>query len=62
LDVRPSLIDATHPLVHVNGTEKGITFLTDSMGTVTVTGGRSSPRGAAAALLKDIINIYRPPF
>ncbi len=62
LDVRPSLIDASHPLVHVNGTEKGITFLTDSMGSVTVTGGRSSPRGAAAALLKDIINIYRPPF
>ena len=62
LDVRPSLIDSSHPLVHVNGTEKGITFLTDSMGSVTVTGGRSSPRGAAAALLKDIINIYRPPF
>jgi homoserine dehydrogenase len=62
LDVRPSLIDASHPLVHVNGTEKGITFLTDSMGSVTVTGGRSNPRGAAAALLKDIINIYRPPF
>ncbi len=62
LDVRPSLIEASHPLVHVNGTEKGITFLTDSMGSVTVTGGRSNPRGAAAALLKDIINIYRPPF
>jgi homoserine dehydrogenase len=62
LDVRPSLIDSTQPLAHVNGTEKGITFITDSMGTVTVTGGRSSPRGAAAALLKDIINIYRPPF
>jgi homoserine dehydrogenase len=62
LDVRPSLIEASHPLVHVNGTEKGITFLTDSMGSVTLTGGRSNPRGAAAALLKDIINIYRPPF
>jgi len=62
LDVRPSLVETSHPLVHVNGTEKGITFLTDSMGTVTVTGGRSNPRGAAAALLKDIINIYRPPF
>ena len=62
LDVRPSLIEASHPLVHVNGTEKGITFLTDSMGSVTVTGGRSNPRGAAAALLKDIINIFRPPF
>ncbi|HSA97283.1 MAG TPA: homoserine dehydrogenase [Acidobacteriota bacterium] len=62
LDVRPSLVEASHPLVHVNGTEKGITFLTDSMGSVTVTGGRSNPRGAAAALLKDIINIYRPAF
>jgi homoserine dehydrogenase len=62
LDVRPSLIDASHPLAHVNGTEKGITFLTDSMGSVTVTGGRSNPRGAAAALLKDLINIFRPPF
>ncbi len=62
LDVRPSLVEATHPLLHVNGTEKGITFLTDSMGSVTVTGGRSNPRGAAAALLKDIINIYRPAF
>jgi homoserine dehydrogenase len=62
LDVHPSIIEATHPLAHVNGTEKGITFLTDSMGSVTVTGGRSNPRGAAAALLKDIINIYRPPF
>jgi homoserine dehydrogenase len=59
LDVRPSVIDPTDPLAHVNGTEKGITFLTDSMGSVTVTGGRSNPRGAAAALLKDIINIYR---
>jgi homoserine dehydrogenase len=61
LDVRPSLIEASHPLAHVNGTEKGITFLTDSMGSVTVTGGRSNPRGAAAALLKDLINIYRRP-
>jgi homoserine dehydrogenase len=31
------------------------------MGSVTVTGGRSNPRGAAAALLKDLINIYRRP-
>jgi homoserine dehydrogenase len=59
LHVGPSVIDPTHPLFHVNGTEKGITFLTDTMGSVTVTGGRSSPRGAAAALLKDLVNIYR---
>jgi len=59
LEVRPTLLDMTHPLFHVNGTEKGITFFTDTMGSVTLTGGRSNPRGAAAALLKDLINIYR---
>jgi homoserine dehydrogenase len=59
LEVRPSLLDPSHPLFHVNGTEKGITFFTDTMGSVTLTGGRSNPRGAAAALLKDLINIYR---
>ncbi len=62
LHVGPSTIGPTHPLFHVDGTEKGITFLTDTMGSVTVTGGRSNPRGAAAALLKDLINIYRAPY
>jgi homoserine dehydrogenase len=53
-------IDAGHPLFHVEGTDKGITFLTDTMGSVTVTGGKSNPRGAAAALLKDIIHTFTP--
>jgi homoserine dehydrogenase len=61
LEVRPSLLDPSHPLFHVSGTEKGITFFTDTMGLVTLTGGRSNPRGAAAALLKDLINIYGAP-
>lgn len=59
LEVMPSVIEPGHPLFHVDGTEKGITFYTDSMGSITVTGGRSNPRGAAAALLKDLINICR---
>jgi homoserine dehydrogenase len=58
-EVKVSAIPRTHPLFGVDGTNKGVTFLTDSMGAVTVTGGKSDPRGAAAALLKDIINIYR---
>jgi homoserine dehydrogenase len=45
-------------LYHVCGTNKGISFDTDTMGQVTLVGGKSDPRGAAAALLKDIINIY----
>ncbi len=57
--VAPSAIDRSHPLFGVDGTAKGITYFTDTMGDVTITGGKSDPRGAAAALLKDIINIYR---
>jgi homoserine dehydrogenase len=59
LEAGLALLDPLHPLFGVNGTQKGITFFTDTMDTVTVTGGKSDPRGAAAALLKDIINIYR---
>jgi len=57
-EVSPKAIDHSHPLFGVNETNKGISFLTDSMGSVTVTGGKSNPRGAAAALLKDIIHIF----
>ncbi|GIP38752.1 homoserine dehydrogenase [Paenibacillus sp. J31TS4] len=59
LEVGPRVLPAGHPLAGVHGTEKGVTFTTDSMGAVTVTGGASSPRGAAAAALKDILNLYR---
>jgi homoserine dehydrogenase len=59
LEVKLSLIEPSHPLYGVNGAQKGITFFTDSMDSVTVTGGKSDPKGAAAALLKDIINIHR---
>jgi homoserine dehydrogenase len=58
LRVAPKLLDKGHPLAGVNGSEKAITYVTDTMGTITVTGGKSSPVGAAAALLKDLINAY----
>ncbi len=60
-EVSPVALEPNHPLSHVDGTNKGITFLTDTMGTVTVSGGKSDPRGAAAALLKDIIHIFALP-
>jgi homoserine dehydrogenase len=58
-EVKLTAIPSSHPLYGVTGTNKGLIFFTDTMGEVTVTGGRSDPGGAAAALLKDIINIYR---
>jgi homoserine dehydrogenase len=57
--VAPEPLAADHPLAAVDGAEKGITYTTDTMHRVTVVGGKSDPRGAAAALLKDILNIYR---
>lgn len=59
LEVRPRNIPPSNPLYYVNGSNKGIVFETEEMGTVCVTGGASHPRGAAAAVLKDVINLYR---
>ena len=58
LSVTPKLLDEKHPLALVNGSEKAITYMTDTMGGITVMGGKSSPVGAAAAVLKDLINAY----
>lgn len=54
--VAPEALDEAHPLAGVQLSEKGISFDTDTMGRITVTGGHSSPTGAAAALLKDLIH------
>jgi homoserine dehydrogenase len=56
LNVAPKRLDKDHPLAAVSGSEKAISYLTDTMGRITVSGGKSSPVGAAAALLKDLIN------
>jgi homoserine dehydrogenase len=59
LSVAPEELAFDHPLASVHGAEKAVTYETDTMGRVTVMGGQSSPTGAAAALLKDIINLSR---
>jgi homoserine dehydrogenase len=59
LSVAPEELALDHPLASVQGAEKAVTYETDTMGRVTVMGGRSSPTAAAAALLKDIINLSR---
>ncbi|MBW2149265.1 MAG: homoserine dehydrogenase [Deltaproteobacteria bacterium] len=55
--VAPLALDRNHPMASVSGSEKGITYSTDIMDRVTVTGGKSSPLGAAAAMMKDLINL-----
>lgn len=55
--VCPEEVTACEILYSINGTNKGAVFNTDSMGEIAVIGGASNPRGAAAAALKDIINM-----
>lgn len=57
--VAPIALPLDHPLASVRGTEKAISYLTDTMDRVTVSGGKSNPVGAAAAILKDIIRVYQ---
>jgi len=57
--VAPLALPAEHPLASIRGTEKAISYMTDTMDRVTVSGGKSNPVGAAAALLKDVIRIYK---
>ncbi|PRR82693.1 homoserine dehydrogenase [Clostridium vincentii] len=55
--VTPVSIDEEHPLYFVEGKNKGIYYRTDTLGDITIIGGASSTRNAAAAILRDIENI-----
>jgi homoserine dehydrogenase len=57
--VEPVELPADHAFAHVDGAEKAITFTTDTLGRITVAGGASSPRAAAAAMLRDVLNLDR---
>lgn len=59
IKVSPKLIEKNNELNFVNGTNKGIVFCTEEMGNIFVFGGASSPKGAAAAAVKDVINILK---
>lgn len=60
LSVAPENVPSSDPLSAVSGTEKAICFTTDTMGTLLIAGGASSPMGAAAAALKDILHLFAP--
>ncbi len=57
--VGPQTLPNDHTLAGVKNTTKAIYFNTDTMGELSVIGGKSDPRAAAAAALKDIINLAR---
>ena len=45
LSVERKWLDTSHPLASIGGSEKAISYLTDTMHRITVSGGKSSPAG-----------------
>lgn len=59
LRVEPTPVDESHPLYRLRGQELGIVYHTDLLGLVTTTIRERGPRGTAAAMLRDLINLFR---
>ncbi|QAA30579.1 homoserine dehydrogenase [Clostridium manihotivorum] len=59
MEVAPIPVSKTDMFSSVNGTNKCIAYNTFEMGQIFCAGGASDPMGAGAAVLKDIINLYK---
>ncbi|MFN2490693.1 MAG: homoserine dehydrogenase [Actinomycetota bacterium] len=55
--VAPLNVPDDHPLAGLQGRDKGVLFHGRDTGDVLVSGGRSHPRGAAAAALGDVVEV-----
>ena len=55
--VKPIIINNEHPLYSVDYKNKGIYYKTDTLGDISIIGGASGTKNAAASILRDIIFI-----
>jgi len=58
LSVRPIWLDRSHPLARLTAHQMGIVYHTDINGAITATIVEEDPMPTAAAMLRDLINIY----
>jgi homoserine dehydrogenase len=59
MDVRPTLLPHTHPLARVGLWDMGVIYYTDTMGTLTAIIEEKGAMPTAAAVLRDMINIFK---
>jgi len=59
MSVKLEKLDAAHPLYGVSGKNKGVRYISDVLGDLTITGGASGVIPAGASVLRDLININR---
>jgi len=57
--VAPTMVELTHPLAGVSGAVNALTFSTDLMGDVTITGAGAGKTETGFSILTDIIDIHR---
>jgi homoserine dehydrogenase len=58
LSVQPTWLDRSHPLARLTAHQMGIVYHTDINGTITATIVEEDPLPTAAAMLRDLVNIY----
>lgn len=59
MSVKLEKLGVDNPLYNVDGKEKAVRYSSDTLGDLTLIGGASGVRPAAASILRDIINIKR---
>lgn len=59
LSVRPTWLDADHPLAQLGPKQMGIVYYTDISGTISAAIVEETPVPTASAMLRDVLSIYR---
>ncbi len=59
LSVQPTALTPKHKLAHVDGWEMGVVFESDLFETIFICIDERGPTGTAAAMMRDVVNLYR---
>jgi homoserine dehydrogenase len=59
MTVQLERLSSSHPFHNVEGANKAVRYVSDTLGDLTIVGGASDLRAAAASILRDCINIHR---
>ena len=59
IEVKPTPVPYKDFLAQVTGDGKGVRFVTDMFGELTIVGGAGGPSAAASSALKDLVNLVR---